>query len=403
MPPDAPNSTLPLHDAESLLAHVGWVRRLAHRLVHDPDTADDLTQETMLAALQNGASARSPRAWLGRVLRNVLWERVRQNRRREAREQVVANRPLAASSAEVVERVDTQRAVVDAVMRMPPHYRIVLLRRYFEGETPTQIAAALATPTATVKTRLQRGLERLRTELDHIYGDRTRWQPALLALVALPRRAGVASLLAAAAGGLLLALLAFVASGLFGPGAAVAPPTSNPLSQRASIPPPPSLAPPVAERTAAIAATHATDIVDWGAIKMPRRPVRGRVVDASGQPVAGVVLQFHADRRLGSSRGTPVVVSSNDGRFEMQLSRSGRIRTVSDELATMCEGVVAIGSERECCVVVGSARAVVGRVVDDGGNGLAHARLLLNEPQGMRAAAGPSGNRRSQRPPPDYH
>ncbi len=37
-------------DLESILAHSSWVRALAERLVRDPGTADDLAQETLLAA-----------------------------------------------------------------------------------------------------------------------------------------------------------------------------------------------------------------------------------------------------------------------------------------------------------------------------------------------------------------
>ena len=40
-------------DPETLLAHVGWMRRMARSLVLDPDRADDLVQQTLLAALES--------------------------------------------------------------------------------------------------------------------------------------------------------------------------------------------------------------------------------------------------------------------------------------------------------------------------------------------------------------
>ena len=56
-------------DPEDLLAHAGWLRRLALRLVRDADVADDLVQETMIASARHGPEPReSVRPWLAKVL-----------------------------------------------------------------------------------------------------------------------------------------------------------------------------------------------------------------------------------------------------------------------------------------------------------------------------------------------
>jgi DNA-directed RNA polymerase specialized sigma24 family protein len=47
MDPKEPNL-----EPEDLLVHDGWVRALVRRLVYDPAEADELAQETWLAALQ---------------------------------------------------------------------------------------------------------------------------------------------------------------------------------------------------------------------------------------------------------------------------------------------------------------------------------------------------------------
>ncbi|MEM7263157.1 MAG: carboxypeptidase regulatory-like domain-containing protein, partial [Planctomycetota bacterium] len=70
---------------------------------------------------------------------------------------------------------------VEAVLALPEPYREMVVRRYFHGATPTEIAARLDLPVKTVKTRLHRALERLRRELDERYGSRAAW-----AVVALP-------------------------------------------------------------------------------------------------------------------------------------------------------------------------------------------------------------------------
>jgi len=40
-------------DVEALLAHAGWIRSLARQLASDPNRADDLVQQTWVAALEH--------------------------------------------------------------------------------------------------------------------------------------------------------------------------------------------------------------------------------------------------------------------------------------------------------------------------------------------------------------
>jgi DNA-directed RNA polymerase specialized sigma24 family protein len=76
---------------EDLLAQAVWLRRLALRLVHDEATADDLTQEALLAALRRPDAARlGLRAWLAGAVRHLLSRRIREESARRRREQSVA-------------------------------------------------------------------------------------------------------------------------------------------------------------------------------------------------------------------------------------------------------------------------------------------------------------------------
>src|SRR5512140_3109750 len=73
--------------AEELLVHTAWLRRLALRLVGDADVADDLVQETWIAAVRRSPEARdSLRPWLAKVLRDAFRMRARGEGRRAARE-----------------------------------------------------------------------------------------------------------------------------------------------------------------------------------------------------------------------------------------------------------------------------------------------------------------------------
>ncbi len=59
-------------DAESLAEQRPFVEALARRLVLDPNSADDVVQETLLAAMKS-APKRSVRGWLARVVRNLAY------------------------------------------------------------------------------------------------------------------------------------------------------------------------------------------------------------------------------------------------------------------------------------------------------------------------------------------
>jgi DNA-directed RNA polymerase specialized sigma24 family protein len=73
--------------AEQLRDHATWLRRLARALVRDEATADDLVQNTLLAAVRRSPEvSRDVRPWFERVLRNFARESFRARTRRERRE-----------------------------------------------------------------------------------------------------------------------------------------------------------------------------------------------------------------------------------------------------------------------------------------------------------------------------
>ncbi|MFG0316921.1 MAG: RNA polymerase sigma factor, partial [Planctomycetota bacterium JB042] len=174
--------------AELLLEHSEFVRRLARGLVRDPDRADDVVQETWLAALRNPPRAReSAAAWFRSAARNVASKLDRGERRRVRRETAVATtEPVAPDAGELVHRLTLQRAAVDAVLALSEPTRTTIVLRYFEDLSPTEIADRLGVPRNTVRARLRRGLERLRADLDARHdGDRSRWLAAMLPLAGI--------------------------------------------------------------------------------------------------------------------------------------------------------------------------------------------------------------------------
>ena len=175
-------------DAAELLAHAAWVRRVAQALARDADEADELVQETWSAALQRSLPApQDLRAWLGGVVRRVAHLRRRGESRREARERAAARAESVADTHELVARARLQRELVDAVLALEQPYRDTLLLRYFDECSPSEIAARQGASVATVKSRLQRGLAKLRAQLDQRHAGRDGWLGVAVAL-ALVRR-----------------------------------------------------------------------------------------------------------------------------------------------------------------------------------------------------------------------
>src|SRR4051812_8950839 len=98
-----------------LLAQDLWLRRLAIRLAHDPDVADDVVQATWEAALKSPPDPRRPpRPWLARVAHNFVRMRGRSSSRSEARLRDPALvEPDAPSTEALLERLEAQKLMAD--------------------------------------------------------------------------------------------------------------------------------------------------------------------------------------------------------------------------------------------------------------------------------------------------
>ncbi|MBL8896047.1 MAG: sigma-70 family RNA polymerase sigma factor [Planctomycetes bacterium] len=176
-----------LDDLDDLLAQEPFVRALARQLVLDGARADDVVQQTWLAALQADRSGvDSRRAWLAAIVRRVAATMRRGEARRRGRERRVA-RPEADDAADLARtREDARRAVVDAVFALDEPWRTTLILRYLDGLPQREIAQRMGVPVETVHSRLRRALELLRARLDADHGgDRLSWTLGLVPL-ALP-------------------------------------------------------------------------------------------------------------------------------------------------------------------------------------------------------------------------
>lgn len=221
--------------AELVRRHGGLVLGVARRHLPDRQAAEDVVQATFLALSKNARRLGRPPS-LVNWLYTVALRQARKTRLRFARRTALINRvpspvtppdPLAeVSGRELVTIID------DELARLPATYRLPLLLCAVEGLSREEAARRLGWPTGSVKGRLERGRELLRTRL----AKRGLTVPAVLAggllatpseampatLVAAVARAAVAAPAASGAGWVVMAVLTVAGLGV-GVGAAVWP------------------------------------------------------------------------------------------------------------------------------------------------------------------------------------
>ncbi len=184
---------------EDVLANAHWLRALAAKLVADPAGADDLVQETWLAALVHPPRKSGPlRPWLARVAGNLALNRRRSERCRSEHAARAGEARLSLAPAEIAGEIEAQRLVADAVLALEEPLRTTIVLRYFRGLDSKQIEATLGVNASTVRWRLAKALEHLRADLDRRSGGRREtWHSALTLVVS---RGGASIALKGAAG-----------------------------------------------------------------------------------------------------------------------------------------------------------------------------------------------------------
>ena len=155
-----------------------WDRKIQgaiYRLIGSEEEARDLCQEAFLKAYRGlGAFKGEARfsSWLYQIALNLCRDRMRRRRGRtlvsldalEADGQAPVLREEA-NALDLVEARDLQQRVRAAVLALADDQREVIVLKEYEGLTFQEIAEVLDLPVSTVKTRLYRGLDRLRERL----------------------------------------------------------------------------------------------------------------------------------------------------------------------------------------------------------------------------------------------
>jgi RNA polymerase sigma-70 factor (ECF subfamily) len=164
---------------ELVLAYQDQVYNLAYRIMGDPASASDATQEAFISAYQNierfrGKHPSSFKSWLMRIVSNACYDELRRRKRQPATSiedfeiDEEANPALISETEgpeEYAEREEMARVIETGIQALPLDQRVTLVLADVQGFSYDEIAEATDAPLGTVKSRLARARAKLRDYL----------------------------------------------------------------------------------------------------------------------------------------------------------------------------------------------------------------------------------------------
>lgn len=142
---------------QGLLEALPGLRAFARSLAHDPDTADDLVQETMARAwekhhqFQEGTNLR---AWLFTILRNTFYSRTRKASREVEDPEGLHAQKLSTPPAQLA-HIEFQD-FLGAFEKLSPEHREALMLVGASGLAYDEAAAVCGVAVGTMKSRVNR-------------------------------------------------------------------------------------------------------------------------------------------------------------------------------------------------------------------------------------------------------
>jgi RNA polymerase sigma-70 factor (ECF subfamily) len=153
---------------ESVDKHAAVLFRVAVSIVRDPALADDIVQETFIKAWRfapRDANGEIPRGWLTKVARNTAISALRSRREDPVRDDDLADTASGPSTARTVEGRAQLGELQVALDALDDDERILIVLREVDGLSYDEIAVSLGLPLSTVKTRLFRARQQLKSAL----------------------------------------------------------------------------------------------------------------------------------------------------------------------------------------------------------------------------------------------
>lgn len=148
--------------AEFVRTHSRSLYGTAYLLTGTPHAAEDLLQETLTALFPKWdkvVTAEKPLAYVRRALTNRF---VSDTRRPSSRDVAVWELPDEPAPNDTAAMVTDRRMLWELLLTLPEKQRAALVLRYFHDLPDAEIAAALGTKDATVRSLMSRGIASMR-------------------------------------------------------------------------------------------------------------------------------------------------------------------------------------------------------------------------------------------------
>ncbi|MCX4764710.1 SigE family RNA polymerase sigma factor [Streptomyces sp. NBC_01275] len=145
--------------------------RGAFVLTGNREAAQDLVQETLERACRRWrtiAAKDAPDAYVRRIMVNLANDRWRRFRRLTTTHHTEGGEAVA--PGDEYGQVDSRDQLVRALQQLPMRMRTVVVLRYFDDLSDSEIAADLGITTSTVRSQLARGIEKLRSQFPALSG-----------------------------------------------------------------------------------------------------------------------------------------------------------------------------------------------------------------------------------------
>lgn len=160
-------------DAKSLSLFVKrWHTKLiwfSFQTIHDTDDAQDIVQESwsgIISGLQNLNEIRTYKSWMFKVIRNKSIDRIRKMQREQIAMENFKQEGI--DIEQFSDNVQNSEIVIKVLQTLSSELKEVLQLFYLERQTVEEISGLLGVPKGTVKSRLFRAREQMKTALKDI-------------------------------------------------------------------------------------------------------------------------------------------------------------------------------------------------------------------------------------------
>ncbi len=149
------------------------INRYCGRYLGDTQLGEDVAQETFAKLLEGNALPEGAlKPWLYKLARNRCLDILRRHQRSPThhnRGQTGFDAGLSSAGPRTkAHRADRQRLLHNIILQMPEEYRAVLMLKFFEGLSRSEMAEALSVTEIAVKGRLVRATQALYEEMRKI-------------------------------------------------------------------------------------------------------------------------------------------------------------------------------------------------------------------------------------------